>query len=179
MFWPKWTEFCVQLPVLYGVCPGFRKSPPTCEMYCIGWLSQRIKYRITVMVSHCVPQCAPSYIWTLCGRSWQNVGSCVLLRGVSCWSLGHIQLLCSEMLFLRLWVHRHGLISPLSWASSWWPTHPNFAIFHLSEVVLFWTWLNWKRLWVVVSWRSAIYSKSPKWMNEWMHLINEKIGSKS
>src|SRR6218665_2099773 len=46
-------------------------------------------------------------------RFWPHVGCCVLLRGVSFWSLGPIWLLCSEGPF-RLWVHQHGMISPLS-----------------------------------------------------------------
>src|SRR6218665_603680 len=49
-------------------------------------------------------------------RFWQRVGCCVLLRGVSFWSLGPIQLLWKERLF-RSWVHQHGMISPLSCSS--------------------------------------------------------------
>src|SRR6218665_1037092 len=44
---------------------------------------------------------------------WPHVGCCVLLRGASFWSLGPVWLLCSEGSF-RLWVHQHGMISPLS-----------------------------------------------------------------
>ena len=46
-------------------------------------------------------------------RFWPHVGCCVLLRGVSFWSLGPVWPLCSEVPF-RLWVHQHGMISPLS-----------------------------------------------------------------
>ena len=46
-------------------------------------------------------------------RFWPHVGCCVLLRGVSFWSLVPDWLLCSEGPF-RLWVHQHGMISPLS-----------------------------------------------------------------
>src|SRR6218665_3867283 len=44
---------------------------------------------------------------------WMHVGCCVLLRRVSFWSLVPVWLLCSEGPF-RLWVHQHGMISPLS-----------------------------------------------------------------
>src|SRR6218665_3771143 len=46
-------------------------------------------------------------------RFWPHVGCCVLLRGVSLWSLVPVWLLCSKGPF-RLWVHQHGMISPLS-----------------------------------------------------------------
>src|SRR6218665_1756604 len=46
-------------------------------------------------------------------RFWLHVGCCVLLREVSFWSLVPVWLLCSEGPF-RLWVHQHGMISPLS-----------------------------------------------------------------
>ena len=46
-------------------------------------------------------------------RFWPHVGCYVLLRGVSFWSLVPVWLLCSEGPF-RLWVHQHGIISPLS-----------------------------------------------------------------
>src|SRR6218665_1195329 len=49
-------------------------------------------------------------LWT---APWLHVGCCVLLRGVSFWSLVPVWLLCSEGPF-RLWVHQHGMISPLS-----------------------------------------------------------------
>src|SRR6218665_2542711 len=46
-------------------------------------------------------------------RFWPHVGCCVLLRGVSFWSLVPVWLLCSEGPF-RLWAHQHGMISPLN-----------------------------------------------------------------
>src|SRR6218665_1871072 len=55
-----------------------------------------------------------------------SVGCCVLRRGVSFWSLVPVWLLCSEGPF-RLWVHQHGMISPLSCVPCWWPTLPNFT----------------------------------------------------
>ena len=59
-------------------------------------------------------------------RFWPHVRCCVLLRGVSFWSLEPVWLLCSEGPF-RLWVHQHGMISPLNCVPCWWPTHPNFT----------------------------------------------------
>src|SRR6218665_2109979 len=86
----------------------------------LHWLpiSERIQYRITAMVSRCVLGCAPSPPLTSASsaaqcRFWLHVGCCVLLRGVSFWSLVPGWLLCSEGPF-RLWVHQHGMISPLS-----------------------------------------------------------------
>src|SRR6218665_3466897 len=83
----------------------------------LHWLfiSERIQYRITAMVSHCVLGCAPSYLRDLCCpvSVLAHVGCCVLLQGVSFWSLGRVWQLCSEGPF-RLWVHQHGMISPLS-----------------------------------------------------------------
>src|SRR6218665_3513028 len=83
----------------------------------LHWLpiSERIQYRITAMVSHCVLGCAPSYLRVLCCpvSFWPHVGCCVLLRGVSFWSLVPVWLLCSEGPFW-LWVPQHGIISHLS-----------------------------------------------------------------
>jgi len=60
----------------------------------LHWLpvSQWIKYRITEMVSRCVFRCAPLTFVTSAAqcRFWQCIGCCVLLRGVSFWSLGPI-----------------------------------------------------------------------------------------
>src|SRR6218665_1372519 len=42
------------------------------------------------------------------------------------WSLVPVWLLCSEGPF-RLWVHQHGMISPLSCVPCRWPTLPNFT----------------------------------------------------
>src|SRR6218665_988607 len=81
----------------------------------LHWLpiSERIQYRITAMVSRCVLGCAPSYLSASAAqcRFWPHVGCCVLLRGVSFWSLVPVWLLCSEGPF-RLWVHQHGMIFP-------------------------------------------------------------------
>ena len=69
------------------------------------------------------------HIHTSTGRFWnfwQHVRCCVLLQGVSFLSLGHVKLLCSEGLF-RLWVHQHGMTSPLSCGPFWWFTLPSFT----------------------------------------------------
>jgi len=71
----------------------------------------------------------PSYTRDLCcpvSVFWPHVMCCVLLRGVSFWSLVPVWLLCSEGPF-RLWVHQHGMISPFSCVPCWWPTLPNFT----------------------------------------------------
>src|SRR6218665_946311 len=67
------------------------------------------------MVSQCVPRWPPLTFVTSAAqcRFWQRVRCCVLLRGVSFWSFGPIELMCSEGLF-RLWAQQHGMISPLS-----------------------------------------------------------------
>src|SRR6218665_41554 len=55
------------MPVFSQDCPSFLLSLPTCVMYYIGcYISQRIQYRITAMVSWCVLRCAPSYLCDLC-----------------------------------------------------------------------------------------------------------------
>src|SRR6218665_2457444 len=83
----------------------------------LHWLpiSERIQYRITAMVSHCVLGYTPLTSATSAAqcRFWPHVGCCVLLRGVSFWSLVPVWLLCSEGPFW-LWVHQHGMTSPLS-----------------------------------------------------------------
>src|SRR6218665_1970108 len=73
-------------------------------------------YRITAMVSRCVLGCAPPLTSASSAaqcRFWLHAGCCVLLRGVSFWSFVPVWLSCSEGPF-RLWVHQHGMISPLS-----------------------------------------------------------------
>ena len=57
-----------------------------------------------------------------------------MLRGVSFWSLGPVWLLCNEGPF-RLWVHQHGMTSPLSCVPCWWPTLPNFTSLLSSSIL--------------------------------------------
>src|SRR6218665_3172063 len=59
-------------------------------------------------------------------RFWQRIGCCILLLGVSFWSLGPIQLLSSKEPF-RLRAHQYGIISPLSCVPCCWPALPNFT----------------------------------------------------
>src|SRR6218665_819421 len=75
-------------------------------------------------------------------RFWLHVGCCVLLRGVSFWSLVPVWLLCSEGPF-RLWVHQHGMISPLSCVPCLWPILLNFTSLSSPS---FCPWLGWERL---------------------------------
>src|SRR6218665_3941988 len=53
-------------------------------------ISQRIQYCITAMIYRCVLGCAPLTFATSAAQCqlWQRDGCCVLLRGVSVWSLG-------------------------------------------------------------------------------------------
>src|SRR6218665_3062389 len=94
---------------LVGGCPSFLPSLPTCVVYCIGCLYLS-GYRIvslqwTPVVSLAAPPLTSATSAAQC-RFWPHVGCCVLLRGVSFWSLGEGP--------FRLWVHQHGMISPLS-----------------------------------------------------------------
>src|SRR6218665_2076019 len=111
-----WTEFCVRLPVLLGGCPSFHPSLPTCVVYSIGCLYLSgysiASLQWSPVVSLAAPPLTAATSAAQC-RFWLHVGCCVLLRGVSFWSLVPIWLLCSERPFL-LWVHQHGMISPLS-----------------------------------------------------------------
>src|SRR6218665_3718864 len=57
------------MPVLLGDCPLPKCSSITEYMRdVLHWkpISQKIQYHITVTVSHCVLQCAPSYLRDLC-----------------------------------------------------------------------------------------------------------------
>src|SRR6218665_3169295 len=114
--WLGWTEFCVRLPVLLGGCPSFLPSLPTCVMYSIGCLYLSgysiASLQWSPVVSLAAPPLTSASSAAQC-QLWLRVGCCVLLRGVSFWSLVPIWLLCSEGPF-RLWVHQHGMISPLS-----------------------------------------------------------------
>src|SRR6218665_1348720 len=102
-------------PSCWG-CPSFLPSLPTCVVYCIGCLYLS-GYSIVLLqwspvVSLAAPPLTSATSAAQC-RFWPHIGCCVLLRGVSFWSLGPVWLLCSEGPF-RLWVHQHGMISPLS-----------------------------------------------------------------
>src|SRR6218665_1644363 len=114
--WLGWTEFCVWLPVLLGGCPSFLPLLPTCVMYSIGCLYLSgysiASLQWSPVVSLAAPPLTSASSAAQC-RFWLHVGCCVLLRGVSFWSLVPVWLLCSEGPF-RLWVHQHGMISPLS-----------------------------------------------------------------
>src|SRR6218665_2489447 len=91
-------------------------SLPTCVMYSIGCLYLSgysiASLKWSPVVSLAAPPLTSASSAAQC-RFWLHVGCCVLLRGVSFWSLVPIWLLCSEGP-LRLWVHQHGMISPLS-----------------------------------------------------------------
>src|SRR6218665_3933582 len=104
------------LPVLLGGCPSFLLSLPTCVMYSIGCLYLSgysiASLQWSPVVSLAAPPLTSASSAAQC-RFWLHVGCCVLLRGVSFWSLVPVWLLCSEGPF-RLWVHQHGMISPLS-----------------------------------------------------------------
>jgi len=103
---------------LVGGCPGFLPSLPTCTcvMYSIGCLYLSGYSIISLQWSPVVSlAAAPLTSATSAAQCpfWPHVGCCVLLRGVSFWSLVPVWLLCSEGPF-RLWVYQHGMISPLS-----------------------------------------------------------------
>src|SRR6218665_495489 len=103
-------------PSCWGGCPSFLPSLPTCVMYSIGCLYLS-RYSIASLQWSPVVSLAASPLTSASSaaqcRFWLHVGCCVLLRGVSVWSLVPAWLLCSEGPF-RLWVHQHGMISPLS-----------------------------------------------------------------
>jgi len=101
----SWSSLLAGLPlgtlarldrVLRSAARGLSKfSPITAYMRdVLHWLptSPWIQYRITVLVSRCVLCCAPSYLRDSAAqcRFWQRIGCCVLLRGVSSWSLGQV-----------------------------------------------------------------------------------------
>src|SRR6218665_2324501 len=102
--------------VLLGGCPSFLPSLPTCVMYSIGclYLSRYsiVSLQWSPVVSLAAPPLTSATSAAQC-RFWPHVGCYVLLRGVSFWSLVPVWLLCNEGPF-RLWVHQHGIISPLS-----------------------------------------------------------------
>src|SRR6218665_2081507 len=103
---------------------------PTCVMYCIGSLYMSGYSIVSLQWSPVVSLAAPPITFATSAaqcRFWPHVGCCVLLRGVSFWSLGPVWLLCSEGPF-RLCVHQHGMISPLSCVPCCrWLTLPNFT----------------------------------------------------
>src|SRR6218665_48788 len=102
-----------------GGCPSFLPSLITCMMYSIGCLcpvSERILWDTVSYHCNVVSLAAPTLTSASSAaqcRFWPHVGCCFLLRGVSFWSLVPVWLLCSEGPF-RLWVHQHGMTSPLS-----------------------------------------------------------------
>jgi len=98
-------------------------------MYSIGFLYLSgysiVSLQWSPVVSLAAPPLTSATSAAQC-RFWPHVGCCVLLRGVSFWSLVPVWILCSEGPF-RLWVHQHGMNSPLSCVPCWWPTLPNFT----------------------------------------------------
>src|SRR6218665_1005644 len=114
-----------------SLTPSFLPSLPTCVMYSIGCLYLSGYSIVSLQCSPVVSLAAPPLTCTSASsaaqcRFWLHVGCCVLLRGVSFWSLVPVWLLCSEGPF-RLRVHQHGMISPLSCVPCRWPTLPNFT----------------------------------------------------
>ena len=98
----------------------------------LHWLpiSERIQYRITAMVSHCVLGYTPLTSATSAAqcRFWPHVGCCVLLRGVSVWSL------------VPVWQRRaFSVVGPSAWNDLSFELRSLLLaqILHLSEVLLF------------------------------------------
>src|SRR6218665_941330 len=88
-----WTEFCARLPVLFGGCPSFLPSLPIRVMYDIGPLFLSRYSVVSLQWSPVVSVAALPLTFATSAaqcRFWQRVGCCVLLRGVSFWSLGHV-----------------------------------------------------------------------------------------
>src|SRR6218665_1893204 len=112
-------------------------------MYSIGCLYLRgysiVSLQWSPVVSLAAPPLTSATSAAQC-RFWSHVGCCVLLRGVSFWSLVPVWLLCSEGPF-RLWVHQHGMNSPFELRSLMMAHPSKFYISLMSFFFLFaWAW---------------------------------------
>ena len=127
-----------------------------------------LSFRNMSMVSRCVFRCAPLTFVTSAAqcRFWQCVGCCVLLRGVSFWSLGNVLLLCSE------WPFGCGSIS-MEWSTVWAAVPsdgPPYQSLRLSEVLLLCPGLGWERSSLL---KRRYISLKNEWMNEWKEKLRK------
>src|SRR6218665_2131514 len=129
------TQYVIETEPPATVFNGWTSSYQSSENYRIIYIQW------SPVVSLAAPPLTSASSAAQC-RFWLHVGCCVLLRGVSFWSLVPDWLLCSEGPF-RFWVHQHGMIHPLSCVRA---DGPPFQILHLSQVLLFCPWLGWERL---------------------------------